>query len=42
MTEDLRITGDEHGAEAERELSWRAESVGLAHSRRSDSVTAHR
>ncbi|KOG36170.1 MULTISPECIES: hypothetical protein [Streptomyces] len=51
MTEDIRIAGDEHEAEAERELSWRAESVGLAvldmddaelmHSWRSDPVVAH-
>ncbi|MFE7330169.1 hypothetical protein ACFU8W_35450 [Streptomyces sp. NPDC057565] len=30
MIGDIRITGDEHDAEAERELSWRAKSVGLA------------
>ncbi|MEV6265509.1 GNAT family protein [Streptomyces sp. NPDC051784] len=51
MTEDIRITGDEHDAEAEREISWRAKSVGLAsldiddaelmHSWRSDPVAAH-
>ncbi|MFD3536829.1 GNAT family N-acetyltransferase [Streptomyces sp. NPDC058664] len=51
MTENIRIAVDEHDAEAERELSWRAKSVGLAtldiddaeliHSWRSDPVAAH-
>ncbi|MFF5969896.1 GNAT family N-acetyltransferase [Streptomyces sp. NPDC012769] len=51
MTESIRVAGDEHEAEAERELSWRAKSVGLAaldiddaeliHSWRSDPVAAH-
>ncbi|MFE5912282.1 GNAT family N-acetyltransferase [Streptomyces wedmorensis] len=51
MTEDIRIAGDGREAEAERELSWRAKSVGLAvldiddaelmHSWRSDPVVAH-
>ncbi|MFE6710929.1 GNAT family N-acetyltransferase [Streptomyces sp. NPDC057695] len=51
MIEDIRIASDEHDAEAERELSWRAKSVGLAaldiddaelmHSWRSDPVAAH-
>ncbi|MER5770293.1 GNAT family N-acetyltransferase [Streptomyces sp. NPDC001985] len=51
MTENIRIADDEHDAEAERELSWRAKSVGLAaldtddaelmHSWRSDPVAAH-
>ena len=51
MTENIRIAGDEHDAETERELSWRAKSVGLAaldrddaelmHSWRSDPVAAH-
>ncbi|MFE1904046.1 GNAT family N-acetyltransferase [Streptomyces gardneri] len=51
MTEDIRTAGDEQDAEAERELAWRAGSVGLAaldvddaeliHSWRSDPVVAH-
>ncbi|MGA5063953.1 GNAT family N-acetyltransferase [Streptomyces exfoliatus] len=51
MTENIRMAGDEYDAEAERELSWRAKSVGLAaldiddaeliHSWRSDPVAAH-
>ncbi|MFE7355571.1 GNAT family N-acetyltransferase [Streptomyces sp. NPDC057543] len=51
MTEDIRITGGEHDTEAERELSWRAKSVGLAaldiddaelmHRWRSDPTVAH-
>ncbi|MCQ1579711.1 GNAT family N-acetyltransferase [Streptomyces parvus] len=51
MTENIRIADDEHDAEAERQLVWRAESVGLAaldiddaelmHSWRSDPVAAH-
>ncbi|WP_405686900.1 GNAT family N-acetyltransferase [Streptomyces sp. NBC_00057] len=51
MTEDTGIAGNEHDAEAERELSWRAKSVGLAavdiddaellHGWRSDPVTAY-
>ncbi|MFD8008851.1 GNAT family N-acetyltransferase [Streptomyces sp. NPDC058955] len=51
MTVNIRIAGDEHDAEAERELSWRAGSVGLValdmddaellHSWRSDPVAAH-
>ncbi|MFD7382553.1 GNAT family N-acetyltransferase [Streptomyces anulatus] len=51
MTEDIRIAYDDHDAEAERQLVWRAESVGLAaldiddaelmHSWRSDPVAAH-
>ncbi|MFF2406784.1 GNAT family N-acetyltransferase [Streptomyces sp. NPDC058092] len=30
MTEDTGIATDEHDAEAEREISWRAQSIGLA------------
>ncbi|MFE2322686.1 GNAT family N-acetyltransferase [Streptomyces sp. NPDC059385] len=51
MTEDIRMVGDEHDAEAARELAWRSQSVGLAaldvddaelmHSWRSDPVAAH-
>ncbi|MFJ4872948.1 GNAT family N-acetyltransferase [Streptomyces sp. NPDC088757] len=51
MTEETGTTDDERGAEAGRELSWRAESVGLAaldtddaelvHRWRSDPVAAH-
>ncbi|MEU4090542.1 GNAT family N-acetyltransferase [Streptomyces aureus] len=51
MIEDRRIADDELDAEAEREISWRAKSVGLAaldvddvelmHSWRSDPVAAH-
>ncbi|MER7001089.1 GNAT family protein [Streptomyces sp. NPDC000410] len=51
MTEETRISGNEHDAEADRELSWRAKSVGLAaldlddaellHGWRSDPETAH-
>ncbi|GAA3044372.1 hypothetical protein GCM10017562_01710 [Streptomyces roseofulvus] len=51
MTESIRIADDEHDAEAERQLVWRAESVGLAaldiddaelmHGWRSDPVAAH-
>ncbi|MFL3871083.1 GNAT family N-acetyltransferase [Streptomyces bacillaris] len=51
MTENTRIADDEHDAEAERQLVWRSESVGLAaldiddaelmHSWRSDPVAAH-
>ncbi|GAA2960496.1 GNAT family N-acetyltransferase [Kitasatospora cinereorecta] len=51
MTEDSDIAGPQHDAEAERELSWRAKSVGLAavdtddaellHRWRSDPVAAH-
>ncbi|WP_405720305.1 GNAT family N-acetyltransferase [Streptomyces sp. NBC_00046] len=51
MTEDISTAGNDHDSEAERELSWRAESVGLAaldtddaelmHGWRSDPVTAH-
>ncbi|MFE7328157.1 GNAT family N-acetyltransferase [Streptomyces sp. NPDC057565] len=51
MTEDTRIAGNEHDAEAERELAWRAKAVGLAaldmddaellHGWRSDPVTAY-
>ncbi|MEV5172431.1 GNAT family protein [Streptomyces flaveolus] len=51
MNEEIRIAGDEQDAEAERELSWRAKSLGLAaldiddaelmHSWRSDPVAAH-
>ncbi|MFB7592847.1 GNAT family N-acetyltransferase [Streptomyces sp. NPDC056169] len=51
MTESIRIAGDEHDSGAERELSWRAKSVGLValdiddaeliHTWRSDPVAAH-
>ncbi|WP_435972009.1 GNAT family N-acetyltransferase [Streptomyces sp. Qhu_M48] len=51
MTVDSSAAGDEHDAETERELSWRAGSVGLAaldvgdadlmHGWRSDPVNAH-
>ncbi|MFE6099574.1 GNAT family N-acetyltransferase [Streptomyces laurentii] len=51
MTEDIGMTDSEHDAEAEREVSWRAKSVGLAaldiddaelmHSWRSDPTVAH-
>ncbi|MEV7813901.1 GNAT family protein [Streptomyces flaveolus] len=51
MKEEIRIAGDEQDAEAERELSWRAKSLGLAaldiddaelmHRWRSDPVAAH-
>ncbi|MFD4861562.1 GNAT family N-acetyltransferase [Streptomyces atratus] len=51
MIEETGIAGNEHDAEAERELSWRAKSVGLAavdiddaellHGWRSDPVTAY-
>ncbi|KMS92054.1 MULTISPECIES: GNAT family N-acetyltransferase [Streptomyces] len=51
MNEEIRIAGDEQDAEAERELSWRAKSLGLAaldiddaelmHRWRSDPVAAH-
>ncbi|MES9558738.1 MULTISPECIES: GNAT family N-acetyltransferase [unclassified Streptomyces] len=51
MTENIRIADDEHDEEAERQLVWRAESVGftaldiddaeLIHSWRSDPVAAH-
>ncbi|MFD3663029.1 GNAT family N-acetyltransferase [Streptomyces sp. NPDC058659] len=51
MTENIRLAVDEHDAEAERELSWRAKSVGLValdiddaelmHSWRSDPVAAY-
>ncbi|MFF5784714.1 GNAT family N-acetyltransferase [Streptomyces sp. NPDC012693] len=51
MTEDIRTAGDEHGAGVQREISWRAKSVGLAaldmhdaeliHGWRSDPVAAH-
>ncbi|MFG2816595.1 GNAT family N-acetyltransferase [Streptomyces sp. NPDC048410] len=51
MIEDIGIAGDEHDAEAERTLSWRAGAVSLAaldmddaellHGWRSDPVTAH-
>ncbi|MEU8698239.1 GNAT family protein [Streptomyces sp. NPDC048680] len=51
MTEETGIAGNEHDAEAERELSWRAKSVGLAavdmddaellHGWRSDPVSAY-
>ncbi|MFF3783590.1 GNAT family N-acetyltransferase [Streptomyces sp. NPDC001933] len=51
MTDDTGIVGNEQGSEAERELSWRAESVGLAavdmddaellHGWRSDPLIAH-
>ncbi|MFB7609260.1 hypothetical protein [Streptomyces gardneri] len=51
MTEDIRTAGDEQDAGVERELAWRAKSVGLAvldvddaeliHSWRSDPVVAH-
>ncbi|MGW7454698.1 GNAT family N-acetyltransferase [Streptomyces sp. NPDC054787] len=51
MTENSRTAGDAHDAEGERQLSWRAKSVGLValdvedaelmHSWRSDPVAAH-
>ncbi|MFE7580030.1 GNAT family N-acetyltransferase [Streptomyces gardneri] len=51
MTEDIRTAGEEQDVEVERELAWRAASVGLAaldvddaelvHSWRSDPVVAH-
>ncbi|MFJ2706267.1 GNAT family N-acetyltransferase [Streptomyces sp. NPDC087428] len=51
MTENIGTAGNEHDAAAERELSWRAKSVGLAavdvddaellHAWRSDPVSAH-
>ncbi|MFD9241636.1 hypothetical protein ACFV0D_06800 [Streptomyces sp. NPDC059556] len=51
MTEDITLAGDGLDTEVEREISWRAGSVGLAaldpgdaelvHSWRSDPVTAH-
>ncbi|MGW8600442.1 GNAT family N-acetyltransferase [Streptomyces sp. NPDC055893] len=51
MTEDIMVAGEGHDTEAAREISWPAESVGLAaldigdaelvHGWRSDPVTAH-
>ncbi|MEU9318380.1 GNAT family protein [Streptomyces sp. NPDC048295] len=51
MIDDTGIAGTEHGPEAERELAWRARTVGLAavdmddaellHGWRSDPVTAY-
>ncbi|MFE1383478.1 GNAT family N-acetyltransferase [Streptomyces sp. NPDC058740] len=51
MNENIRIADDEHDAEAERQIVWRAESAGLAaldiddaelmHGWRSDPVAAH-
>ncbi|MEU3556255.1 GNAT family N-acetyltransferase [Streptomyces fragilis] len=51
MVDHITIAGAEHDAEAERELSWRAKTLGLAaldmddaelmHSWRSDPVAAH-